>query len=310
LDSLSEKYPKKVQLAQEIIDLLCLEREAVYRRLRKDVIFPFHEIAKICSAWNLSLDEIIGIDSGKIIFQMRPINYLDPSKKEMSLLKKRVKTLENILKCANTEFMEVSNSIPRPLCTSFMPLYRYEVFRWAYQYNTDDAYKQYGNIIIPEMVSKEFENYNKLVKNISNTHFLLDPMVFDYLVNNIQYFHSVLVISDKEKELLKESLFSLLDYMLEIANNGCYPETQKKVNLYISQLNIDTNYSYFYTENLNSCRVHAFGKFDICSFDLDMVTKFRTWMHIKKRASVQISETNERKRIEFFSKQKKLVDSL
>jgi hypothetical protein len=77
MDILSKKYPTKAELAQELMDLLCLEREAVYRRLRKDVVFPAHEVIKIAATWNISLDEIIGIKSQKVLFQMKPLNYLE-----------------------------------------------------------------------------------------------------------------------------------------------------------------------------------------------------------------------------------------
>jgi hypothetical protein len=40
--ALSEKYPKKAELAQTLSDLLFLEREAVYRRLRQDVTKKYY----------------------------------------------------------------------------------------------------------------------------------------------------------------------------------------------------------------------------------------------------------------------------
>ena len=310
LENLYEKFPKKSQLTQEIMNLLCLEREAVYRRMRKDVMFTFHEIAKIAAAWNISLDEVVGINTGNVTFQMRPINYLNPSKKEFNGFKKTIKMLEHLQTATHSEFMQVSNRIPRPICTNFMALYRFEIFRWAYQYNNDDAFKQFSKIIIPENVAHEIKDYNKFVKYMVETNFMLDSLVFDHLINSIKYFHSILLVTDEEKAQLKEELYNMLEYMIEMASDGSYPETKRKVNLYISQLNIDTNYSYYYTDALKACRVHAFGKYDICSFDLDMVDKFRTWMHLKKRSSIQISEVNERSRIEFFTKQRQIIDSL
>jgi hypothetical protein len=98
--------------------------------------------------------------------------------------------------------------------------------------------------------------------------------------------------------------------MADIANNGYYPETQKKVNIYISQLHLNTNYSYYYSDKLRSCRVHAFGKYDINSYEPEMVEKFRKWMNQKKRASIQISEVNERSRIEYLANQRKIVNDL
>jgi hypothetical protein len=310
LENLIEKCPKKAQLIEEIQRLLCIEREAVYRRFRKEVFFPINEIVKIALEWNISLDEIVGIHSGLVPFQMQPINYLSPTNKEMINLQKRARALEHLIDGNDSEYMEVCNKPPRPIYLRFLTLYRFEIFKWNYLYNIDGDKKMLSEIIIPEKISKEFDIYLKNVKRISHSSFILDPMIFEYLVQNIKYFYSILLITEEEKESLKEQLFLLLDYFDEITIKGCYPETKKKVSLYVSQLNINGNYSYYYLEKLKLCRIHAFGKFDVCSFKPEMVANFRRWMNYNKRASIQISETNEKSRIEFFRKQKEIIESL
>lgn len=310
IETLYSKYPKKAQLTQAMMDLLNLEREAVYRRLRKDVIFPAHEIVKIASSWNISLDEIIGINSEKIPFQMQMMHYLNPSKKEFRNLQKRVDLLEHFLTTPGAEYMEVCNRTPRPLTINLSSIYRFKIFNWIYQYTDNEDFKIFSKIILPAEVWKEFERYNKLIKNITTSNFILDPKIFNHFVDTVKYFHSILILTDEERDLLKKEIHTLLDYMQEIAIRGYYPETQKKVNLYVSQLNIDTYYSYYYTEQLKMCRIHAFGKLDINSYDLNMVNNFKVWMNQKKRTSIQISEVNEKSRIEYFTKQRRLVDTL
>jgi len=310
LEILSTKYPKRMELSKALMDLLYLEREAVYRRLRKDVIFPVHEVAKIASEWNISLDEVVGINSGKVPFQMQVINYLNPSKEEFINMQKRVKLLEHIEFSSNTEFMEVSNRLPRPISTGFMQLYRFEIFNWAYQYGNEETYRKFSKVFLSKELEAEFQEYDKIMKYVTNSYFILDRNTFRNMVSNIKYFHSILLITDEEKDILKKDLFSLLDYLITIANKGCYPETQNKIYLYISQLNVDTNYSYFYTEQLKTCRIHAFGKYDISSFDLEMVENFRTWMQLKKRTAIQISEVDAKSRIDFFSEQQQVVETL
>ena len=46
------KYPKRAQLLEALMHLLQIEREAAYRRLRKDVPFAIQEIVKISAAWH------------------------------------------------------------------------------------------------------------------------------------------------------------------------------------------------------------------------------------------------------------------
>ena len=310
LEAIRERFPKKSQMTRELINLLCLEREAVYRRLRKTVPFLAHEVVKIADAWNISLDEITGIKTGEVLFQMQPFNYLDPSKQEFANMQKRVRSLDHLPASAASEYMEASNKIPRPLIINFHTLYRFRIFNWASQYNNDTRRREFSKIVIPEMVLPEFVRYKKNMTHVKNSHYIFDKGMFDYMVSSTQYFHSILLITDKEKALIKQELHKLLDYLLDIANNGCYPETQNKVTMYISQLNIDTNYSYMYSDKMKACRVHAFGKFDVTTFNSEMVAHFKNWMNLKRRSSIQISEVNEQKRIAYFAKQRELVDTL
>jgi hypothetical protein len=310
IESLSEQYPKKAQLAEDLMSLLCIEREAAYRRLRKEVIFPMHEIVKIASAWNISLDEIIGIHSGLVSFQMQPLHYMTPSTKEMNNLLKRVKALEYFKDSFDAEYMEICNRLPRPIYIRSLTLYRFEIFKWLYQYNTKKMYTPYSQVIVPEKICRQFELYTKNVTSIAQTSFILDQKLFEHLIHSIKYFHSITLITDDEKQLLKVKLFEMLEYLKEIATKGCYPETQKKVNIYISQLHINTNYSYYYSEKSKTCRIHAFGKHDVNSYDLKMVELFKSWMDLKKRSSIQISETNDKYRYEFYLKQKQLIEGL
>jgi len=307
MEMLYKKYPKKNQLAEALTDLLCIEREAVYRRLRQDVIFPFTEIVKIATAWNISLDETIGT---KVLFRMQPINYLNPSEEDMAFVHDRVRALKQLKTHSNSEYFYVLNNTGRWLSAGFKYLYKFNIFKWAYQYGNETTNIPYSQIFIPEKLHKEIDAYYKYVKYVSNTSYILDNMIFEYMVQEIKFFHSIFLITDKDKELIKQDLYALLDYLLEIANTGCFPETKNKVHIYISLLNINTNYSYFFDGKTEMCRIHSFRMFDSITYNHDFIEKFKVWIQRNKKISIKISEADEKSRIEFFMKQRQLVDSL
>lgn len=310
LAALAKKYPTKPLLSEALMQLLFIEKEASYRRMRKDVLFPINEIVKIAIAWNISLDEIIGVDSNQVSFQMRKINYLQPSNEELHFLRSIIESINNLKKHPNTEFMDICNKLPRQILAGYEYLNQFSLFKWLYQYGNDQEVVPYSKINISEEKRQVDQEYSQAIKQVPNSNFIWDSKIFEYLTSNIRYFHSILMITDEEKELIKEELKSLLDYLNKIATCGCYPETQNKVNLYISQLNIDTNYSYTISPEANICFVHVFEKHEIYSFNQELITNFRKWMQQKKRFSVQISEVDERSRIAFFSKQQQLIESL
>ena len=310
MEALYKKFPQKVQLAQALMKLLDVEREAVYRRLRKEVIFPGHEIVKIASAWNISLNEIIGVNSGQIPFLMQPINFQDSSEKEMDDLQQLVQHHCHLRNSSDSEYMEICNRLPHSLTSGFEYLNRFNLFKWMNQYGKEKKVVPFSQIIVLEKAPQLTFDYYQAIKNVSNTNYVWDLQLFHYFIGDIRYYCSIQLITDEEKKLIKEDLYAFLDYMLEVANVASFPETKNKVNLYISQLNIDTNYSYISMEQLNICYIHVFGKFEVCTVDSKMVKNFKTWMQAKKRSSIQISEVGERSRVEFFTKQRELIDKL
>ena len=309
IEALHKKYPKKVQLVAVLMELLGIEKESAYRRLRKEIVFSVPEIVKIASAWNISLDELIGVKSSQIFFKVQMLNYINPSDEELNYLKTRVHNLNNMKKMSDMEYMEIANKLPRAFAAGFPYIGRFCLLQWLYQY-ADEEILPFSKVFYPENLAKISSEFYTATKNIPHTSYIWDHMLFNCLIQNIRYFHSVYLITDEEKELIKNDLHALLDYMLKVAIKGCWLETGNEVNLYISQIHVDTNYSYYYSKEIKICRVHAFSKEVIYTKNTAMVENFKKWMQLKKRATIQISQTNEKSRIEFFMKQHKLVDAL
>jgi len=310
LDLLEKKFPNKTQLTNALISLLDTERESIYRRLRREVPFSAHEIVKMATAWGISLDEISQINSEQFSFQMKQMNYLDPSEKETTFLRYVINSLYALQNFPDTEFMDICNKLPRQILAGYWYLNQFYLFKSRYQYGDDKDTIPYSKAVISVEKKLLTEEYNRAIKFVPQSSFIFDNFIFDFLVNDIRFFHSILLITDEEKELIKKDLYSVLDYLLVVANHGCYPETQQKVNLYISDLNIDTNFSYTFSPEAKICFVHAFEKLEIYTFNSEMVANFKSWMQMKKRTSIQISEVDERSRVDFFHRQRQIVDSL
>jgi len=241
------------------------------------------------------------------------MDYLAPSDADMEFVQKRVQKLEQLRDYSDSQYMVVCNNLSRSLSAGFPNLYKFNIFKWTYEYCNrcnKDSNMTFSEVIIPQILLKEVDTYCQSIKYVANTTFVLDSMLFDFFVREIQFFHSIFLITDEDKEQLKKELHALLDYLLEIANTGCFPETKTKVQVYISMLNINTNYSYFYDGETEVCRIHAFNMYDNTTYNSGMVEDFKAWMQKKKKTSILISEAGEKNRIEFFMKQRQLIDTL
>jgi hypothetical protein len=198
----------------------------------------------------------------------------------------------------------------RAISAGFINLYRFSILKWSYLYADDKHRLLYSQIILTEKLLKEVSVYSQLMKDVGNTCYILDGDIFKNIVKDIQFFHSILIVNDEEKELIKQDLHSLLNYLMKIADKGCFPETQNKVQIFISLLEINTNYSYFFDGTEETARIHAFNMHDNICYNRKVIGEFKIWLHRTKKISTQISETDERSQVEFFRKQRELVDEL
>jgi hypothetical protein len=310
MDALRSRVPNKSLLVKELMNLLHIEREAAYRRLRNNVTLSLHEIVEIASKWDISLDSIINKESGKIPFLMYPVNYLAPSEQELKFLQHVIQSINYFKDFPDTEFMDVCNKLPRQLLAGYRYLNQFHIFKWAYQYGYEKKNIPFSQISISPDQLQLTADYYRAIKNVPQTNFIFDHMIFNHLVYEIQHFHSIQLITDEEKNLIKKDLHNLLDYLFDVATNASYPETKNTVNLYISKFNVETNYSYTYTRQISICFVHVFNKHEIYSYEPKMVENFINWMQQKKRTSFQISGVDEKSKIEFFQKQHQLVETL
>ncbi|MDR1699132.1 MAG: hypothetical protein LBR75_04850 [Prevotellaceae bacterium] len=310
IETLRKIYPKNKELTDALMNLLCLEREAVYRRLRKDVAFTATEIVQIVTAWHISFDDIVEKHPNGISFKGYLLDYLNPSAEDSDMMQTTVLMLEHIKKFPDLEYLEISNKIPRILYTGYPHLNRFSLLKWRYQYADEKTITFDQSVYLPEIAKHSLE-YHESAKKLSNVNFVWDNKLFETLVSDILYFHSIYLITDAEKAMIKKELLDLLNYLSEIAIKGSWPENNNKVNLYISQLNIDTNYNYFYySGKVQLCCVQIFGKNELYSTNSAVLGDFRTWMQSKKKSSVLISAANEKSRIEFFIRQRALVNTL
>jgi len=310
IEVLYKKYPRKQDLVQVLLNELELEREAVYRRLRYEVSFTADEVATLAASCDFSLDDIIHIKPDTISFQMRKIDFVNPNEEEMVFLDKVVKGINYAKDFPSTEFMDVCNKLPRQILAGFHYLNKYYLFKWLFQYGKERDVTPFSKIVISNEQAALTKQYAKVVKLVPKTSFIFDSLLFNYLLSDIQYFCSIKMITEREKKYIKKDLLALLNYLQEIANMGCYPETQNTVSLFISHLHIDTNYNYVITPDVNICFVHVFDKMKLHTYNEEMATYFRTWMQFKKRSSTQISEVDERNRIEYFAKQRAMIETL
>lgn len=74
LEQVKKKLPANVSLADEIAEILNISRDSAYRRIRGETVLSLDEAKTLCTKFGVSLDSLLGIDSGIIPFQHLIVN--------------------------------------------------------------------------------------------------------------------------------------------------------------------------------------------------------------------------------------------
>ena len=71
ISTMKERIPQDMNLANTLADILCMGKEAVYRRLRGEVSFTIDEVALLSQKLGISIDQIVGSHvSNKVTFDL------------------------------------------------------------------------------------------------------------------------------------------------------------------------------------------------------------------------------------------------
>jgi hypothetical protein len=310
LDEIRKKIPQNSKLVNKLVDILYIEKEAVYRRLRREVPFTFQEIVTLSKYLGISLDYILDIDTHKKrVFQLKLIEYMDPHEIDYSMIQDYVNIIQNSKNGTATETGTISNTLPQTLYSGFKLISKFYIFKWHFHYCYNQI-KPFHEMIVPEKISNLFTANYIESKNILDTSYILDSQIIKNLINDIKYFNSIRLVKKDDIAAIKEELIRFLDYLETIATNGYFKETRNKVQIYISNINIDTNYTYLDTQNYKLSMIWTFILTSTISMDVKTFNIIKNWFWSIVRNSTLITVTGEKERILFFETQRAIIEDL
>lgn len=307
--AIKDKFPGRGVLTNKLADLLMLEKEAVYRRLRGDVPFTIFEIATIAAKLDISLDHIIGCSSGKSRpFQMKMVNFLNPSEEDYEMLENFVNELRYLKDDPNSEVGGALNILPQSLVLGYRHIYRFYLFKWIYQCGNvmPARYSQIEPPVRLQLINSEIVTE---VCQAANAYHIMDSMTFLYLVNDIKYFASIYLITREEINVLKKELMIFIDDLETLAARG-FRKEGKNIHFFVSSVNFETSYSYVETQHCHLTMLKSFTLNDATSPDEAIFQRMKQWMQSLIRTSTLISRSGEKDRIVFFEEQRRIVDML
>lgn len=310
LTALEDRYPQKYDLVQALSEILLLEKESIYRRLRKDVLFSAEEIMRIANMWSMSLDNIVCTNPEKIRpFHYEMVDWNSPTEDDYSILERFNRNMELVASDPDGKMYEVLNSLPRGIHSRSDILTRFFTMKWHYKYGAEGKPVALKDIKITDRMRQLDMEHVDRVYAIKEVHSFFDNGIFQNIVNDIAYFHLIGMLTTEEKAALREDLLSIVDYIEGVAASGRFP-SGSKLYFYLSHTWVDMEYVFYESRYLNLTLIRMLERNVLTSTDRIVSDRLKNMVRSMRRMSALISESNALMRREFFDSQRKIIAGL
>ncbi len=310
IEAIKTRIPKGINITTVLSNILYMGKEAVYRRLRGEVPFTFTEASLISQTLGVSLDKLTTYNSASnALFKLNFVHYNDLLNTYYKQIERNIQFFNYVKDSPSVEWYTASNILPQVFNLDFEYLSRFLLFKWIYQHLKANDIKSFSEFQLSTKLGNIQKQYVAASKKVTYTCFIWDKMIFQHLINDILYFQRIYLISEKEVQLLKEDIYTLLDDLENLAIKGTH-KNGNKIQMYLSDINFEATYSYLETINFRTSFIRVFSINWISTFDEEMFNNQKDWIHSLKRYSTLISESGEMQRLRFFEEQRKYVSEL
>lgn len=312
VEALEFKIPKKTDLANFISEILFIEKETAYRRLRNEVQFSLREAIMIAVKLNISLEEIIIKENLKEIGRnsmQLPIIKIN-TEQYHSYIESTLRFLKKLHNDPYSEYGLALTQITFSIFYNYSHILRFYMLKHIYNTEEADSRKTFDEIYETEELIQARKELYFYYRQISYTYYIWDPRIIPALVNDILYFKNIHLMTDENVKKIKEELLLLFNEFEQLTTNGYYKETGNKFDLYISEATIDHTYACLHSERYWVSMSTSFISNEIVSHDKTTFKNVRSWIKSLIRSSILISGSAEKEKINFFRQQHEIVDRL
>lgn len=312
VQSLMNKVPKKTQLTEIMSQVLNIEKEAAYRRLRGEVQFSFNEAIILAQKLNISIDEIalnISFNSQGCIPLQFPL-VRDYERLNYFQLAVVSDLMDKVTQGVYSEIGIALSGVANPFFYEYEEITRF--INLKYMYHNKDSLECicFEDISETQEQAKVRQSYNRCFSLFTHSYYIWDMDIIPNLIKDIRHFKSIRLINDENVKALKSELLEFLDNFELIASTGCLRHNENKVNVYVSDVGIEMSAAYLCTKESYLAVFYAFLFLAYSCSERVVYERVMRWIDSLKRCSTLISGTCDKQRVRFFDNQREIVNAL
>jgi hypothetical protein len=303
--------PKKKDRLHLLTKVLSLGKESAYRRLRGDIVFTFAEACMLTKHLQFSLDGIIDSNDIRKESSFRldlraedMIEYMQKKNEQIAGYYKLFSGIPDLL------IESVCPTIPHVLLSMYETLSKMNMFKLSFHFDQGTHFERFEDFAIPY---KLMEDQIGIARKTAFSHknvLIISRNILSSFITEVTYFNHIGVISDDEKNKMKEELH---DMMKKLENLSVKGETADGMRtwIYVSNVDLSSNYSYAKGKNFEQAYMDCIYLIDtIVSNDPFICRMHKKWIDSLKKYSTLISISGQKERIEFFDYQKTAIDNM
>lgn len=302
---------EKDQVVSILSDILCLGREAIYRRLRGEVKFSLEEVSLIALKLDISIDSLLGVRSKeKSVIEL---NFLETDNNFVKKYHDKIKEYIHLFNTMNDKYGDISilsayDKLPYTLYLHHKNLAKFRLYKWAYQMNAIKGI-HFKDFILPKEIEQSQVEFISCLRKVQEYSIILSPNIFASFAKDIRYFKTLNLIDDKDLSTLKEELNAILDEGEAFSITGKFGSTSS-MKLYISDLDFSYSNMLFKFGRSHFTYINVFDLGGIESQNETLCKYQANWINSLKRYSKLISGSNEIERHKFFEQQRQIVNNM
>lgn len=310
INALKKKTPEKDTTVNLLTDIIPISKEAAYRRLRGEIPFTLEEAITVCKSLNISLDMLIGIrHNDNYVFHLNAIFAKEPIQEYCKMLTDISKGVQYVI---NRDPEAISyrayKSLPLEYVYKYKSLAKAYIYVLFYQLHLELTPKELQEIPIPDKIFSMQQEISQVMHNIDSMIILGKHVFLDY-IEIIQYFQGLGTITEEEINQIKNDLLLMIDDLEHCATLGT-TLNNKKLDMYISNISFDCNYTYLRGADYETCSVGVYCLDHISCLRPSVSKIHKVWIESLTRFSTLISVSGESVRNEFFHKQREYVNTM
>lgn len=305
-------------LAAELAELLGVNADAAYRRMRGDTALTFDEIQKICLRFNISFDSVINYQGRLVPFQFNGmfkdqfsiIQYLSAIEQELSML--------STMGTGDARIVMTAMDLPYFRQFGFKSLSRFKLFFWqrsvlnlpdfaTKKYDANESLGEYE-----EITDRIYQNYH----GVASTE-IWAPETLDSTIKQVQYYlDSGLFVDQQSAHKVCDDIEYLLSKLEQEAQLG-RKLTQTKggtisspFEMYQSDIFLSNNCIQAFKDGRTYTYV-SFNSFNsLMSFSPHFSEECNRWIEQIRLKSILLSEVSEKLRYQYFKVLRGKIDGL